>query len=181
MSTARRRFWLGFLGTAALLAVVPAFFEEGGEELAVRRSHDLPRGDAVALHKARRAAGVGDPAALVLAEPARGGHEVVDLFAPRDWTPAPVPVEPAPAPSMPPVVVAPPVATAPTLPFAYMGKLRRADAVQVFLVRGDSLFSVGEGDLIDNDYRVEKIGERSMVFRYLPLDVTQQLAVGSAL
>lgn len=173
MSSRRRRFWFLFLAAAGVFAIVPEFFDEAPDDVVEVRAQRPTR--------ARQAASAGPAESLALTLPSRAAGPVVDLFAVRDWTP-PRPVAAAPPP---PVAVyrppPPPAPTAPALPFAYLGKLEQADVTRVFLTRGDSLFSVGEGDVIENTYRVEQIEERSMSFRYLPLDLVQKLAVGSAL
>lgn len=168
----RRRFgWAVFLGTAALVAGVPELFFEPPDEalLVVAGAQRTAEASAPAAIEPAPAAAAPEPAA-----------EVRDLFAVRDWSPPPPPVAPAVAPvaASPPREASP---AAPALPFEYLGKLQRAQRTQVFLVRGERLYAVFEGDLIEDAYRVEKIADRVMTLRYLPLDVVQQLSVGSSL
>jgi hypothetical protein len=66
------------------------------------------------------------------------------------------------------------------LPFAYLGKLIDADKVSVFLTSGDRNWVVRSGDTIDGAYRVEAIGDRTMTFTYLALDIRQELGIGAA-
>ncbi|MNZ99389.1 hypothetical protein D3C78_1187100 [compost metagenome] len=89
---------------------------------------------------------------------------------------------PAPAPVWtPPAPVAPPPATAPPLPFEFVGKLDDAQRLRVFLTRGEKIYTVTVGDVIDGTYRVERIKGDEMVLTYLPLNVTQTLSVGDRL
>jgi hypothetical protein len=53
--------------------------------------------------------------------------------------------------------------------------------MQVFLASGERTYTVGEGDVIDNTYRIDQIAPSQMSFTYLPLGQRQQLAVGDAL
>ena len=97
-----------------------------------------------------------------------------DLFAAKSWYVAPPP---------PPVVayVPPPPAppAAPPLPFSYMGKVAEEGQARsiFFLVKGDRLYAVAEGDVIDNIYRVEGISAGQLGLRYLPLDIRQSIPV----
>lgn len=79
-----------------------------------------------------------------------------------------------------PLPAPPPAPQAPPLPFAFLGKLIDADKVSVFLTSGDRNWVVRSGDTIDGTYRVEAIGERTMTFTYLALDIRQELAIGAA-
>jgi hypothetical protein len=47
----------------------------------------------------------------------------------------------------------------------------------VFLVQGDRIHVVAEGDVIDNAYRLEKIEPGRMTLRYLPLGMAQTLSL----
>jgi hypothetical protein len=99
-------------------------------------------------------------------------------FVSKSWYVRP----PAPAPRPVEVVVPPaPVPTAPPLPFAYMGRLLE-DTTQrpvYFLVKGDRLYTVAEGELIDGAYRLEGLDSGRLAFTYLPLNVRQFLPLGS--
>jgi Tfp pilus assembly protein PilP len=70
---------------------------------------------------------------------------------------------------------------APPLPFKFIGKLDDSQQLQVFLLRGEQVLVVREGDLIDKTYKVQRIDAERMTLVYLPLDIAQSLAVGSAL
>jgi hypothetical protein len=103
------------------------------------------------------------------------------LFVPQDFTPAPPPLPKRPIAQ--PAAVAqpapPPPPQAPPLPFSYLGKLAEGTETKVFLTQGDRNLVVKPGDVIDNTYRVEEIGEAAVVMTYLPLSVKQTLPIGA--
>lgn len=172
MNPRRRLFWIVFLAAAGLAAIGPGGFDaeqDGGVQVVARRpDRSVPR---------ESAAVPGGPVAVRAARVGQG--PIRDLFPAHDWRP-PVPVLPSPPPAAPvtPTVV---VAGPPPLPFRYLGKLRRSEGAQVFLAQGERLLTVVEGDVIDGLYRVERIDARSMELRYLPLDQTQSMPVGSSM
>lgn len=94
-----------------------------------------------------------------------------DLFTGVSWAPPPPP---------PPKPTAPPAPGAPALPFEYMGKKQENGLWEVYLSRGDQVFVVREGALVEQLYRVEKIAPPSMTLLYLPLGQAQHLSVGEA-
>ncbi|MDH4560067.1 secretion system X translation initiation factor [Pseudomonas sp. BN411] len=166
---ARRLFWLAFLGSAAVLAAVPEFFGDQAEPRAMPRVQRL--GSATAENASAPA--VAPSAAPEVAVPA------ADLFASQSWYVAPPPAPAMAASALPPPAPAKP--TAPPLPFKFIGKLDDRRALQVFLLRGEQVLVVREGDLIDKTYKVQRIDAERMTLVYLPLDVAQSLDVGSAL
>ena len=91
-------------------------------------------------------------------------------FGPRSWAPV--------APAGPRVVVAPPKPVAPPLPYRIAGQVTHDGVMQVVLARDDRVFTVREGETLDNTYRIESITPDAVTFVYLPLDERQQLAVG---
>jgi hypothetical protein len=76
----------------------------------------------------------------------------------------------------------PPPPKAPPLPFAFVGLVEQgAGKPQAFLSRGDALFIVAAGDVIEEKYRVESLSPASVVMTYLPLTERQVLnASGSS-
>jgi hypothetical protein len=66
-------------------------------------------------------------------------------------------------------------AVAPALPFRYVGRLVQAGKSEVLLMRGERLYSIGAGERIGEDYVVERIGESSITFTYLPFKVEQRM------
>lgn len=91
-----------------------------------------------------------------------------DLFANRNWTPAPTPVKASP----------PPPPMAPPLPFTFLGKKLEGGTWEVFLARGEQSFVVREGSMIDNTYRVDSITPPNLSLTYMPLGQSQSLAIG---
>ncbi|MNF15902.1 hypothetical protein D3C80_2186950 [compost metagenome] len=53
--------------------------------------------------------------------------------------------------------------------------------LRVFLLRGEKIYTVTVGEVIDGTYRVERIADSEMVLTYLPLNVSQTLSVGGKL
>ena len=102
-----------------------------------------------------------------------------DPFAGRSW------YVPPPPPSLPPVVTGlQEVAAAPSvpgLPFSYMGRIQEeGERAVVYLTQGSQVYSVSEGERIDDSYQLKKITSSQLVFVYLPLNVKQTLEVGGA-
>lgn len=70
-------------------------------------------------------------------------------------------------------------ASAPPLPFNYIGKmLGESDHIAVFLEKQSRIFIVREGDAIDTNYRVDTITPPVMTLTYLPLDEKQIVQIG---
>ena len=101
------------------------------------------------------------------AQPA-GEQDIVDLFKPHVWYVPPPP--PAPINTVAEVAVAPPI------PFVYMGRL---DGV-VFLTRNNLVVSASEGEMLDSQYRLDKVNANSLVITYLPLDIKQTMVIKGA-
>ncbi len=71
---------------------------------------------------------------------------------------------------------APPPA-APPLPFAFVGMLEQSSArPTAFLAKGEALYIVAVGDVIDGTYRVESLSPNQIVVTYLPLNQRQTLS-----
>jgi hypothetical protein len=73
------------------------------------------------------------------------------------------------APSLPRPVSAPP------LPFRYVGRLSQNGKNEVLLMRGEPLFSLAAGDKAGDDYVVDRVGDSSISFTYLPLNTKQRM------
>jgi hypothetical protein len=71
-------------------------------------------------------------------------------------------------------------AMAPPLPFRYVGRLEQNGRAEVLLLRGTQLHSIGEGDEIDGEYRVERISGAAIQFTYLPGRIRQSLDLTAA-
>ncbi len=134
-----------------------------------------------------------EPAAAAVAEPSgapgaraeplrldllnRTGHSLPrrDAF----MTPAKPPPPPQPA-AAPAPVEAPPPPSAPTLPFTFMGQFETPGEKTVYyLVEGEKLYAVTEGETINGTHRVEAVQGNQMSILYLPLSITQTLPVGA--
>lgn len=93
------------------------------------------------------------------------------LFHPQSWY-APPPRPPVSSlPSPPP--------SAPPLPFTFVGRMIDENSVILFLSRGAHQYLVKESEILDNDYRLDKITDSNAVFTYLPLSIQQTLAFNS--
>lgn len=110
--------------------------------------------------------------------PTREPHEgtSADLFAGHSWyTPPP----PAPAPvrqQAKPVTRAP---TAPALPYSYIGSFEQdGNATRYYLVKGDRVYDVKIGDVVDGMYSVDSVSNGQLMFTYLPLTSSQGLRLG---
>ena len=94
-----------------------------------------------------------------------------DAFRPTSWyVPPPPPPPPPPKP--------PPAPTAPPLPFTFMGRYEDGAKKVILLVKGDRIYTVSEGEVIDNTYRVERFTGGGLDLTYLPLNIKQTLATG---
>lgn len=102
-------------------------------------------------------------------------HKTVDIFKGKSWYVAPPKPKPVPPPPPPP----PPPPTAPPLPYAFMGSYQGKDGrMIIFLTRGDQVFSVSPGDVLEGTYRVEGIASGQLVLIYLPLNIQQKIIIG---
>lgn len=103
----------------------------------------------------------------------KAAGSATNLFSGHSWYVPPPP---------PPVVQrAPPPPTAPPLPYTVLGSYASAGGVPVyFLVKGESVYDVRIGDVIDNTYSVDSMSNGQLHFTYLPLKLVQSLPVGSA-
>jgi hypothetical protein len=98
--------------------------------------------------------------------------DVVNAFSATSWYVPPPPPKPEP----------PPKPTAPPVPFTFMGRYEDAtrSSVVVMLIKGDRLYTVSTGDVIEDTYRVDKITDKTIELIYLPLHTKQSLPTGGA-
>jgi hypothetical protein len=98
-----------------------------------------------------------------------------DPFAARGWLPPP----PPPPPPLPEAAPAPPPPpTAPPVPFRFVGLLEeKASKPAAFIAKGDALFVVHVGDVVESTYRVESFNSSQVVITYLPLQQRQTIDV----
>jgi len=105
--------------------------------------------------------------ALVLAAPAAAQNAQAPQIPP-----------PAPAPVVAVVAEAPPPPTAPPVPFRFVGLLEeKASKPAAFIAKGDALYVVRVGDVVENTYRVESFNSAQVVVTYLPLQQRQTIEV----
>ena len=105
-----------------------------------------------------------------------------DAFAAHSWQPPPAPpprpklIAPEPELADPPP--APPVA--PPLPFTFLGAFEATGGKRVlYLVEGDKVHAVSEGEMVNELYQVEAVGPDEMILLYLPLKQRQTLGLGA--
>lgn len=112
----------------------------------------------------------------------RSQPDVQDLFAsPVAATlPAPVAPENLPAPVPAAAPAPPPAPAAPALPYRYLGRITRASAASVYLVKSDTMFVVAAGDTIEATYRVDSISDTAIHLTYLPLGSKEVLPIPPA-
>ncbi|MBU1395306.1 MAG: hypothetical protein KKE84_04085 [Gammaproteobacteria bacterium] len=96
-----------------------------------------------------------------------------NLFGAISWY-----VPPPPPPPAPPRYVPPPPPTAPPMPFSFFGRYEEGETQIILLVRGDRIYTVSAGDVIDNTYRVEGLAGGSLELTYLPLNIKQTISTG---
>jgi hypothetical protein len=98
-----------------------------------------------------------------------------ELFAAHSWY-----VPPRAPPRAPPPKIEPPPPTAPPLPFAFLGSYTPAgDSTVFFLTRGDRVYDVKIGDVLDELYSIESAAGGLLTFNYKPLEQRQTLAIGA--
>jgi hypothetical protein len=93
---------------------------------------------------------------------------------------APVP-DPTPVAPIEPVVEAPPPPVpTPPFPFKYTGSHRpESGQTTYFLTKGNQLYTVEVGDILDTVYSIDGEEEGQLTVTYLPLDRTQTISTGS--
>jgi hypothetical protein len=166
-----KREWV-LLACVPVLILVAAVAERESQEPAMTIAEAMPA--AKIKSNAGRAADTGE---LDLAQLRREAEAVEpgNVFTSKSWY-----VPPPPPPPPPPVKVAPPPPpTAPPLPFTFLGRYVDAGQPVFFLVKGDIVLTVKQGDIIEGNYRVDGIVGSQLGLTYLPLNIKQSLDVGS--
>jgi len=99
--------------------------------------------------------------------------EIGNAFRATSWyVPPPPPPPPPPLP--------PPKPAAPPMPFTYLGLYEEGSGKVIMLVKGDRVYTVTEGDVIENTYRVERVTTEMVELTYLPLNIRQSIRTGAA-
>jgi hypothetical protein len=65
------------------------------------------------------------------------------------------------------------------LPYTYLGKYSEGTVQLVILARGNRVITAAQGEVLDNQYRIDKI-EPNVQLMYLPLGIPQTLSTGSS-
>jgi hypothetical protein len=102
-----------------------------------------------------------------------------EAFGARSFRPAPPRAPKGQQPALAAAPPPPPPPQAPPLPFTYVGRLVEDRDTTVFLASGERNLIVKPGEVIDNLYKLEEVGERALVLTYLPLSQRQSLPTGT--
>lgn len=87
-------------------------------------------------------------------------------------------VPPSPPAPAPPRVVPPPPPTAPPMPFSFFGRYEEGGTLIILLLKGERIYTVSAGDVIDDTYRVEGLAGGRLELTYLPLNIKQTISTG---
>jgi hypothetical protein len=108
------------------------------------------------------------------AVPASTDAAAGNAFQAISWyVPPPPPPPPKPMPPPP-----PPPPTAPPMPFSFLGRYEEGAKRIILLLKGDLIYTVSEGEVVDNLYRVERLTARQLELTYLPLNIKQTISTG---
>ena len=149
------------LAFLAALAAVP-FFVQADRAEAQRPSGVEPKVESAPMEA---------PLALFTALPARDGMPALrgDPFSRARQSAQPSARRTA--------LAAPPAAVAaPPNPYRFAGEVRQSGSARRFLVRGNDIFEVSEGDVLSDGYRVETVTENEIVLLHLGTGLRQTLA-----
>jgi hypothetical protein len=64
------------------------------------------------------------------------------------------------------------------MPFSFMGRYEEEGVRIILLVKGERIYTVSEGEVIDNTYRVGRLTSGYLELTYLPLDIKQTISAG---
>ena len=108
---------------------------------------------------------------------AASDEEMVNVFKSKSWVVLP----PPPPPPPPPKYVLPPPPTAPPLPYAFLGSYHEPGGkLIIFLTRGERVYSVSPGDVLENTYHVDEVAGGQLGLTYLPLNIKQTINIGES-
>jgi hypothetical protein len=163
---------------AATFAAAFHFSSDEGVVQSVARTEDASSGKMSAGREPAQAAPATSAAPAALALPTRSKIEqsaTKDPFAARGWLPPPPPPAPAPVVTVEAAAALPPP-TAPPMPFRFVGLLEeRSSKPAAFIAKGDALYVVHVGDVVESTYRVESFNSAQVVVTYLPLQQRQTI------
>jgi len=66
------------------------------------------------------------------------------------------------------------------MPFSFLGTYEEGETRIILLVKGERIYTVSEGEVIDNTYRVERLNGGQLEVTYLPLNIKQTISAGGA-
>jgi len=181
--TLKRWHWAVIIVTTIGLIVMAPSDDDGSAKKSARiervGSSTVPSSGAVSDKSSARGAGRVELELLSkLERKQQERSKVSDVFNQTSWYVPPPPVPHAAKLAEPVTPPPPPVASAPLLPFSYLGRYGDGDTKTVILVKGEKVYPVKVGDVIDGTYRVEKIALGTVSLTYLPLNVLQQMRTG---
>ena len=177
MNLTTRGKWL--TGIAAAVAAYVVFGPKDSDSVEPTRA---AAGSAVHVHAtaAGASSAASAPLGRTLEQLARRvveGEGAGALFAAHSWY---IPPPPPPPPPPSPASLLPPAPTAPPLPYQYIGSYTPEGQKPVlFLSKGDRVFDVHVGDTLENTYSVDGFNKSQILLTYKPLNIQQQLIVGS--
>jgi hypothetical protein len=95
----------------------------------------------------------------------KGQHQ---LFTVRSWA----------EPVAPTVNLGPVIEQAPAFPYTVVGRKKEGHTLEVFLTREDQNFVIREGQALETDYKVTRIGPNSMTVVYTRLNHAHEIPLG---
>jgi hypothetical protein len=102
------------------------------------------------------------------------GELASNNFRAKSWYVAPPAAPPKPAA----IPLPPPAPTAPPMPFTFLGRYEEGGVRIIMLVKADRIYTVSEGDVIDQTYRLDRLAGGQLELTYLPLDIKQTISAG---
>jgi hypothetical protein len=64
------------------------------------------------------------------------------------------------------------------MPFSFLGRYVDGERQTILLVKGERIYTVAEGEVIENTYRVERLQGGVLEMTYLPLNIKQTITTG---
>lgn len=177
MKLTRLHWVLIVSATAILVVMAPSGDEDGG-----RGTQSGKRSNSATSGYSERESGGSQGVELerlVRLEAQRGEKgKVGNVFDPTSWYVPPPPVNYVPAPVAAPSMTVQLVPSAPPMPFTYLGRYGDSESRIIILAKGDKVYTVTIGDVIENTYRVERFTPGMIVLKYLPMNIEQSLRTG---
>ena len=175
----KRTQWRQRILVAVLAVTIVLSAASGEDPEAAQRPEKSPERTATALPQRLEPARPPTPAVprieLERLQRQDGGDgEVGNLFGATSWYVPP----PPPPPPPPPKPVPPPPPTAPPMPFSFLGRYIEDGTLIILLVKGERIYTVSEGEVIEKTYRVERLHGGVLELTYLPLNIKQTISTG---